>query len=175
MMASEERAMQLSQRSVAIVTANRFEAKLVGDVLHAAGAPRAVFIDHSDEALAALSSDACNIVLVDLDATPVPGLDFVRALRRNARSRSRRALVFLLTRKLTASVVEACRLSGANAVIGLPVSNATLLTTIKRVIANPRPFVEENGYVGPCRRAGIISAGRGSGRCRSDTSTRGAA
>jgi CheY-like chemotaxis protein len=174
-MMTHQAAMHLSQRTVAIVTANRFEAKLVGDVLHAAGAPRAVCIDKSDEALAVLASDACNIVLVDLDATPTPGLDFVRALRRNRSSRSRRALVFLLTRKLTASVVEACRLSGANAVIGMPVSNATLLTTIKRVIDNPRPFVEENGYVGPCRRAGIISAGKGSGRRRTDGRTRGAA
>ena len=169
------RVMLLAQRPVAIVTANRFEAKLVSDVLRTAGAARATMISDSREALTVLATDASNIVLVDLDATPVSGLDFVRALRRNRASRSRRALVFLLTRKLTASVVEACRLSGANAVIGMPVSNATLLTTIKKVIASPRPFVEEEGYIGPCRRAGIISAGRGSGRRRSDGGARGAA
>lgn len=167
--------MLLAQRSIAIVTANRFEAKLMSDVLRTAGAPRAITIADSNEALAALASDACNIVLIDLDAQPTSGLEFVRALRRNRTSRSRRALVFLLARKLTASVVEACRLSGANAVIGMPVSNATILTTIRKVIANPRPFVEEEGYIGPCRRAGIVSAGRGSGRRRSDSSARGAA
>src|SRR5690349_22466935 len=63
----------------------------------------------------------------------------------------------------------------SNAAIGMPVSNATMLTTIRKVIANPRPFVEEEGYIGPCRRAGIVSAGRGSGRRRTDTSARGAA
>ena len=145
------------------------------DLLRTAGARRVCTFAESDEALHLLARDASGIVLVDLDAAPISGLEFVRALRSNRASRSRRALVFLLARKLTASLVEACRLSGANAAIGMPVSNATMLTTIRRVIANPRPFVEEEGYVGPCRRAGIVSAGRGSGRRRTDMSARGAA
>jgi len=167
--------MQVSQWSVTIVSPNRFEAKLMHDLLRTAGARRVCTIGDSDEALRLLARDASNIVLIDLDAAPIPGLDFVRALRSNRTSRSRQALVFLLARKLTASLVEACRLSGANAAIGMPVSNATMLTTIRKVIANPRPFVEEEGYIGPCRRAGIVSAGRGSGRRRTDTSARGAA
>ena len=167
--------MQLSQYSVTVVTANRFEAKLLGDVLRTAGGTRVRTIVDSDEALHLLARDASSIVLIDLDAQPTSGLEFVRALRRNRTSRSRRALVFLLARKLTASVVEACRLSGANAVIGMPVSNTTILSTIRKVVANPRPFVEEDGYIGPCRRAGIISAGRGSSRRRTDSGERGAA
>lgn len=164
-----------SQWSISIVSPNRFEAKIMNDLLRTAGARRVSIFSDSDEALHLLARDASSIVFVDLDAQPSSGLEFVRALRRNRTSRSRRALVFLLARKLTASVVEACRLSGANAVIGMPVSNATVLTTIKKVVANPRPFVEEEGYIGPCRRAGIISAGRGSGRRRTDSSVRGAA
>lgn len=167
--------MQVSQWSVTIVSPNRFEAKLMHDLLRTAGARRVCTFGDSDEALRLIARDASNIVLIDLDAAPIQGLDFVRALRSNRTSRSRQALVFLLARKLTASLVEACRLSGANAAIGMPVSNATMLTTIRKVIANPRPFVEEEGYIGPCRRAGIVSAGRGSGRRRTDMSARGAA
>ena len=145
------------------------------DLVRTGGARRVCTFGDSDEALHLLARDASAIVLVDLGAIPISGLEFVRALRSNRASRSRRALVFLLARKLTASLVEACRLSGANAAIGMPVSNATMLTTIRKVIENPRPFVEEEGYVGPCRRAGIVSAGRGSGRRRTDMSARGAA
>ena len=40
--------------------------------------------------------------------------------------------------------------------------------TINKVLAKPRPFVDSDVYVGPCRRAGIVSAGTGKYRRKSD-------
>ncbi|NJM35956.1 MAG: hypothetical protein HC850_16135 [Rhodomicrobium sp.] len=53
----------------------------------------------------------------------------------------------------------------------MPISGGVIINTVKKVLARPRPFIDEAGYVGPCRRAGIVIAGVGSRRRRSDTSS----
>ena len=58
---------------------------------------------------------------------------------------------------MTASLVQQLRMAGVNAAIGLPLSKASLIHTVQRVLAKPRPFIEVETYTGPCRRAGIIS------------------
>jgi CheY-like chemotaxis protein len=151
-----------------LVTPNRFEGKLIADLLRAAGAAPARIETDSEAALTSLGCLQPNILVTALDAAPVEGLAWVRALRRTKDPRTRTAVVFILARALTASVAEACRVAGANAVIGLPVSGATLINTVKKVLAKPRPFIEAAGYIGPCRRAGIVTAGAGSRRRRSD-------
>jgi CheY-like chemotaxis protein len=160
--------MDVRRWSVVIVTPNRFEGRLIVDALKGAGAMRVRAVPDSDVALEQVAHELTSAVIVDLDAIPRDGLTWVRTMRRDQQNRSRAAPVFLLARALTPTVAEACRHAGANAVIGLPVSTATLLNTITRVRAKPRPFVEADGYVGPCRRAGIVTAGAGSRRRTSD-------
>jgi len=154
--------------SVMLVTPSRFEGRLLLDVLRSAGVARTQLAADSEAAFGQLARDPANIVLIAHDATPIDALRWVRQLRRSKTCRARSAPVLVLTRSLTASVAEACRIAGANAVIGLPASGATLLTTIRKVLATPRPFVEDATYVGPCRRAGIVTAGAGSHRRRTD-------
>lgn len=162
--------MDLDRQSVAIVTPQRFEGHLLLDLVRAAGALRSRLIADSEVALAHVTHEQINVLIVALDAAPIDGLTWVRQMRRERACRSRTAPVFLLARTLTQSVAEACRRAGANAVIGMPFSNAVLLSTIEKVLAKPRPFVEEAGYVGPCRRAGIVTAGKGARR-RTDSSS----
>jgi CheY-like chemotaxis protein len=154
----------LGLQSVAIVTPQRFEGQLLVDLVRNAGALRSRVIADSEVALAHVTHEQTNAIIVALDAAPIDGLAWVRQMRRERACRSRAAPVFLLARTLTLSVAEACRHAGANAVIGMPFSNAVLLNTIRKVLAQPRPFVEEAGYVGPCRRAGIVTAGMGARR-----------
>lgn len=150
-----------------VITPHRFEGQIIVDLLSGAGVSRRRQFTDSGTALHHLASESVSVVMISLDAEPMEGLAWVRALRRDSAAQSRKAAVFMLARTLTRSVAESCRRAGANAVIGMPVSNATLLNTIQKVLARPRPFVEEAGYVGPCRRAGIVTAGAGSRR-RSD-------
>lgn len=162
--------MDIAHWSVAIVTPNRFEGQIIVDLLRAAGVARARLFTDSSDALTHVTHEKANVLIAALDAAPTDGLAWVRALRREPDCRSREAPVFLHARRLTASLAEECRHAGANAVTGMPMSNGTLLTTIKKVLARPRPFIEGAGYVGPCRRAGIVTAGAGSRRRRTDAS-----
>ncbi|NWG54965.1 MAG: hypothetical protein HXY28_14735 [Hydrogenophilaceae bacterium] len=160
--------MDATHWSVAIITPHRYDAQLIADLLRNANVPRPRIFADGEAALAYAAQTAVDVLITALDAKPNDGLAWVMALRRSRASRSRQAAVFLLTRTLTPSVAEACRRAGANAVIGLPVSGSTLMGTITKVLAKPRPFVEADGYVGPCRRAGIVTAGAGSRRRRTD-------
>lgn len=74
----------------------------------------------------------------------------------------RKAPVFVISSTLTLALAESFRHAGANAIIGKPISTAAQLNTMRKVLANPRPFIEGANYVGPCRRAGIVTAGQAS-------------
>jgi DNA-binding response OmpR family regulator len=160
----------LGRHSVAVVTPQRFEGQLLVDLIRTAGAQRSRLYADSEMALEQIMHQYHGVLIVALDAAPTDGLAWVRRLRRIRTCKSRTSPVFMLARSLTLSVAESCRHSGANAVIGMPVSNATLINTIKKVLARPRPFIEEAGYVGPCRRAGIVTVGIGARR-RTDSSS----
>jgi hypothetical protein len=67
-------------------------------------------------------------------------------------------------------MAEECRHAGANALIGKPISAKVLLATINKVLSKPREFIDAEGYVGPCRRAGIVTAGAPRKRRKADDS-----
>ena len=76
--------------------------------------------------------------------------------------------MFIVSAALTLALAERCGIDGAIAIIGKPISSAVLSNTIKKVLGKPRPFIEGANYVGPCRRAGIVTAGTGKHRRQTD-------
>lgn len=160
--------------TVLIVSPNKFEAKIQAELVRDAGARRIHVLADNTDSMQQADELGANIILLALDNTPEDSLDWVRRLRRARGSRSQKAFVFLTSRSLTMALAQKCRLAGANAVIGLPVSSATLLNTITKVLAKPRPFIEDEVYAGPCRRAGIVTAGAGKFRRKSDPRTQAA-
>ncbi|MDX2277023.1 MAG: hypothetical protein NW206_16350 [Hyphomonadaceae bacterium] len=129
------------------------------DMMRGVGAERIKFFTDSEEAMDALGVYAANIIIAAVESLPVDGVAWTRAFRRNLSVKNRRASVFLTSRAFSRSLAEDCRHAGANALIGKPLSAKILTDTIRKVLANPRPFIEAEKYVGPCRRAGIITAG----------------
>src|SRR5690242_16405305 len=121
--------MNTSAWAVAIVTANKFEGKLQADLVRGAGARRVTLIQDRDTALSDVGQFAANIIILAIDDDAAASLEWVRRLRRSSRSAAQKAAVFLTSRNLTMTLAEQCRRAGANAIIGLPISNATLLNT----------------------------------------------
>lgn len=165
--------MRWQDEPVSVVIPNRYEANLVAEIFRNAATTRIRVHTDAEAGFAQLNDETSAVVVVAYEAVGFDGLAWVRVLRRMDKSRSRKAAIFVLSRALTASVAERCRHAGANAVIGMPLSSSVLLGTITKVFARPRPFVEADGYVGPRRRAGIVTAGKGAGlaRRRSDPSS----
>lgn len=160
--------MHIRDWAICLVEPNKYEAQIVNDLLWAAGSQRSkVFLD-SAEAMQALELWPANVIIAALESQPIDGVEWTRQFRRNKKLANRKAPIFLTSRAFSRATAEECRHAGANALIGKPVSGATLIATITKVLANPRPFIDAEGYVGPCRRAGIVTAGKGSRRRKSD-------
>lgn len=151
----------------ALVIPNRFELKVMVDLMRNAGISDINVFNETSGALDGRHGCRSNILIVAVDGA-WDALAWVRHLRHAETHPARKAPVFMISSALTTALAERCRHAGANAIIGKPVSTATLLNTIKKVLAKPRPFVEGANYVGPCRRAGIVKAGAGARRRRAD-------
>ncbi|MBL8552385.1 MAG: response regulator transcription factor [Hyphomonadaceae bacterium] len=143
--------------SVCLVEPGKYGAQITVDLLRACGAVRLCTFANGEAAFEGLRQSPANVIFCTLDDPAFDGLAWTRALRRDRALACRSAPIFLLTSKLSRAIAEECRHAGANAIIGKPTSVAALSGTIKKVLANPRPFIDAAGYVGPCRRAGIVT------------------
>lgn len=154
---------------VCLIEPNKFEAQIIIDLLRVAGVEKLKWIADSEEALAALDLYPANVIIASAESAPVDGVAWTKRFRRNSEVMNRKAPVFLTSRAFSRSLAEDCRHAGANALIGKPVSAKILVATIGKVLAAPRPFIDAPGYVGPCRRAGIVTAGAPKRRRKADT------
>lgn len=151
--------MDVKNWTVCVIEPNKFEAQLMVDLLRNAGVDKYKMYTNSDDALEGLEAFSANIIIGAVEMTPTDGPAWTRLFRRNRQVINRQAPIFLTSRAFSRSVAEECRHAGANALIGKPISSKILLATITKVLASPREFIDAAGYVGPCRRAGIVTAG----------------
>ncbi len=147
--------------SVCVIEPNKYEAQIVQDMLWNAGVLNIRVFTDAALAMDSLEGFNANIVLTTFELGKQDAAVWTRAFRRNQRAANRKAAVFILSGAFSRSMAETCRHAGANALIGKPISNKALLDTIKKVLSAPREFIDAEGYVGPCRRAGIVTAGTG--------------
>lgn len=147
--------------SICVIEPNKFESQIIADLLRGARVERLKVFNGTAEAALALEHFPADIVIVAFELDGVDGAEWTRAFRRNKRVANRKAAVFLTSHAFSRAIAEECRHAGANALIGKPVSGKALLATIEKVLKRPRAFVDSEfeGYVGPCRRAGIVTAG----------------
>jgi CheY-like chemotaxis protein len=162
--------MNIRSWTVCLIEPNKYEGQIIVELLRMADVDKIKTFTDSNAAMDALELYPANIIIGAVEMTPIDGPTWTRAFRRNAALLDRKAPIFLTSRAFSRSIAEDCRHAGANALIGKPVSGKILTATIQKVLANPRPFIDAPGYVGPCRRAGIVTAGAGSRRRKSDDS-----
>ena len=161
--------MNASAWTVCVIEPNKFERQIIIDLLRAAGAYNVKAFADGDTAVQAMEDFAANVVVASFEQTPTDGAAWTRAFRRNHKLANRKAAVFVTSGAFSRAMAEQCRHAGANALIGKPLSAKVLTATINKVLAHPRPFVEAAGYVGPCRRAGIVTAGAPKKRRKADS------
>lgn len=157
--------------NVCLIEPNKFEGQIMVDLLRNAGVDKVKMFTSQDDAMDALEVMAPNIIVASFEMAPLDGAAWTRLFRRNTKLPSRKQAVFITSGAFSRSMAEECRHAGANALIGKPISGKVLLATIQKVLGAPRPFIDAAGYVGPCRRAGIVTAGAPKKRRKADEST----
>jgi CheY-like chemotaxis protein len=162
--------MNVKTWNVCLIEPNKFEGQIILDLLRHAGVERPKSFTDADAALDALTLYNANIIIASYEMAPLDGASFTRAFRRNEKLANRRAAIFVTSAAFSRSMAEECRHAGANALIGKPISGKVLTATINKVLSNPRTFIDSQAYVGPCRRAGIVTAGPSKKRRQADES-----
>ena len=106
----------------------------------------------SDEAKAAVSSHAIDLMLVDMVLGEEDGCDWVKWLRRSGIGENYHAAVIMVTDHGSVTRVARARDSGANFLVAKPLTPSVLLERVVWVSQATRKFVEADGYAGPDRR-----------------------
>lgn len=153
---------------VCLIEPNKYERKIIEDLLKNAGVEKLRSWGDAAEALSALEVYPANIVIASFELGEEDGAAWTRAYRRNRKLPGRKAAIFITSGAFSRAMAEQCRHAGANALIGKPISSKVLTSTISKVLSQPRPFIDAEGYVGPCRRAGIVTAGEPKKRRKAD-------
>lgn len=156
--AGAERLMLLKNWTVLVVEPNKFEGQIILDLLRNAGVEKVKVVMDQAAALDVLEVYNANVVIASFEMTPLDGAAWTRSYRRNRKLPGRKQAIFITSGAFSLAMAEECRHAGANALIGKPISAKVLTATIAKVLSKPREFIDA-GYVGPCRRAGIVTAG----------------
>jgi CheY-like chemotaxis protein len=160
--------MDVNGWNVCLIEPNKFEAQIIVDILKNAGVHQVVVFSSQEDALTLLARSSCNVVIASYEMAPLDGAAWTKTFRRNRTLPSRKAAVFITSSAFSRAMAEDCRHAGANALIGKPLSAKVLIATINKVLKQPRPYIEAEGYVGPCRRDGIVTAGAPRKRRKAD-------
>lgn len=160
--------MNVKSWSVCVIEPNKYEGQILLDLLRNAGVDNVRVFTKAEEAMDALRLFKANIIVASFEMAPLDGAAWTRTLRRNHSLADRQAAVFITSGAFSRSMAEECRHAGCNALIGKPISGKVLMATINKVLGSPRPFIDAEGYVGPCRRAGIVTAGAPKKRRKAD-------
>jgi CheY-like chemotaxis protein len=167
--------MNVKNWTVCVIEPNKFEGQIILDLLRNAGVERVKVFTAQEVALEALKLYNANIIIASFEMGPLDGAAWTKAFRRNHQLICRKSAIFITSGAFSRLMAEQCRHAGANALIGKPLSAKVLLATINKVLDKPREFIDAPGYVGPCRRAGIVTAGAPSKRRKADEAAQAAA
>lgn len=151
--------MSMKTWTVCVVEPNKYEGQIILELFRGAGVDKVKVFTDANAAMDSLEVYNANIVIASYEMPQQDGAAWTRVFRRNHRLANRKAAIFVTSAAFSRSMAEECRHAGANALIGKPLSAKVLMETIKKVLGAPREFIDAAGYVGPCRRAGIVTAG----------------
>lgn len=160
--------MDVRNWTVLVVEPNKYEGQIILDLLRNAGVDKAKLVADQAAAMDLLEVYNANVVIASFEMAPLDGAAWTRLYRRNKQLPGRKQAIFITSGAFSLSMAEECRHAGANALIGKPISAKVLTATITKVLSKPREFIDAQGYVGPCRRAGIVTAGAPKKRRKAD-------
>ncbi|MBX3429092.1 MAG: response regulator [Hyphomonadaceae bacterium] len=162
--------MNVKNWTVLIIEPNRYEGQIILDLLRNAGVDRVKVVPDQAQAMDLLEVYNADVVIASFEMAPLDGAAWTRMYRRNRKLPGRKQAIFITSGAFSLAMAEQCRHAGANALIGKPISAKVLMATITKVLSKPREFIDAEGYVGPCRRAGIVTAGAPKKRRKVDDS-----
>lgn len=163
----EER-LNFSQITALVVDGDRFSTGIVSQILRDFGLTRHYVTQTGEDAKKLLGAEKFDLLITECVLPDMNAAELVRWVRRHGSTRLRYIPVVMLTGYTHISNVMAARDSGVNSVVKKPVAPITLFDHIAWSARLERPFIEADGYVGPCRRFKFGEAAPGLNRRSTD-------
>jgi CheY-like chemotaxis protein len=147
----------LSGLKVLVADDHTVTARLIGDVLRAAGVGHVETAADGLRAREVLRAWDPHILFTDWNMPIMDGLELTRSVRRAAVARDRmvpnpRVPIIMLTAMRAQREVELARRAGVNEFVIKPFTPASVISRIQLVLTKPREFIVSDRYVGPDRR-----------------------
>jgi CheY-like chemotaxis protein len=138
---------------VLVADSNNFSRGLIGEILRSLNITN-ISRARSEEMIDAFLIDRpIDLILLSWEeGDSLNGLPFVRRLRKMEDDRLRRLPVVLITAGLTRQMVINGRDAGIDEFLAKPISPLAMRQRLEMVVETPRPFIDCNVYLGPCRR-----------------------
>lgn len=139
--------------NVLVADANNFSRGLIGEILRSLNVANISSARSEEMANTFLIDRPIDVILVSWEeGDNFDGLGFVRRLRQIDEDHFRRLPVVLITSGLTRQMVIRGRDAGVDEFLAKPISPLAMRQRLEMVIETPRPFIDCNVYLGPCRR-----------------------
>ncbi|RYZ15304.1 MAG: response regulator [Alphaproteobacteria bacterium] len=146
---------QLKPRTlqVLVIDANNFSRGLIGEILRSLNVTNITSARSEEMAASYLLERPTDVILLSWEeGDALDGLAFVRKLRKHEDDQLRRLPVVLITAGLTRQMVIQGRDAGVDEFLAKPIAPNAMRQRLEMVVETPRPFVDCNVYLGPCRR-----------------------
>jgi len=146
-----EEKLNFSEISALVVDGDRYSTSIIGQILRGFGLTRHIILPTGADAKK-LGADKFDLMITECILPDMKGAELVRWVRRHASPQLRYLPIVILTGYAHYTTVTAARDSGANSVVRKPISPTILYDHIAWSAKTERPFIEAEGYAGPCRR-----------------------
>jgi CheY-like chemotaxis protein len=147
----EER-LNFAEITALVVDGDRYSTSIIGQILRGFGLTRHIILPTGADAKKLLAADKYDLMITECVLPDMKGAELVRWVRRHSSPRLRYLPIVVLTGYAHYTTVTAARDSGANSVVRKPISPTILYDHIAWSAKTERPFIEAEGYAGPCRR-----------------------
>lgn len=138
---------------VLVIDANTFSRGLIGEILRSLNVTNISSARSEEMAANFLIERPTDMILVSWEeGDAFDGLGFVRKMRKHEDDRIRRLPVVLITAGLTRQMVINGRDAGVDEFLAKPISPMAMRQRLEMVVETPRPFIDCNVFLGPCRR-----------------------
>lgn len=142
----------LENLRIMVVDDNRHMRMLIKGILLALGCRNVVEAADGADALKELRLSLPDIILTDMNMSPLDGIDFTRLVRTGRDSADPFVPIILITAHTEAYRILDARDAGVNEILAKPISAQSLYARLHAIIFNPRPYVRCTHYFGPDRR-----------------------
>ncbi len=143
---------QITKSGILIIDPQANMAALVAGMLRSLGRRDIREVNDAPQAQQELRRRPFELVIIDDGLLKPDAVEIVRRLRVDAESINRLTPIIMMSAAPDATRIAAARDAGVTEFLRKPFAANHLKTRLDSIAANPRPFVEAGGYVGPDRR-----------------------